>query len=105
LLPSLRSGDKLPTLKLGPKTTAAVVELQLEFDDFPKYQVALQNPSDQKTIWQRQTVSVKKGKTKVLRLQIPARLLRSNLYTLEVLGISAANSSEVISNYSFRVVH
>ena len=104
LLPSRRSGTKLPILKLQPDTYAAKIELQLESDDFSRYRVILRNSTDDQAIWQSLSTSIKKGKNKILRIEISGSLLKSNIYSLEVLGISHPNTPEIIGNYSFRVV-
>lgn len=104
LAPSLRGND-LPTLSIAPNTDTAAMQLELEGDDFAIYKVRLQNQADGRILWQSGKIkSQKRRAIKVLNVSFPAKLLKANIYTLEVSGISADGANEIIGNYSFRIV-
>ena len=102
LAPSLRDNNDLPTLSIPPKTDIAAMKLELEGDDFTAYRVRLQNQTDGKILWQ--SGKIKSKRNRFLNVSFPAKLLKSNIYTLELSGISADGTVEIISNYSFRIV-
>ncbi len=105
LLPSLRGGSKIQSLSLSEKITDAAIQLKLETDDYPSYRVNLIDPSSGKTLWRSETIKAKsKGANKQLNVGFPAKLLKSQIYTLQISGISADGKSEIISDYPFRVV-
>ncbi len=105
LAPSLRGNNQLQELLIPEKTDQVAIQLELEADDYKNYQVALQNQSNNRIIWQRGKIKSKtKGANKFLNISFPAKLLQSQVYSLEVSGISADGAKEIISDYSFRAV-
>lgn len=101
--PQLRGNDRLPTLKLSPKTDFALINLELESDDYPFYQAVLKDQSDGRVLWQSGKIKARKN-TKILSVKLSSELLKAQTYSLEVSGISPTGASEIISDYSFRVV-
>ena len=105
LTPNLRGNNQIQTLSIPAQTKVAVMQLELEPNDYNVYKVTLKNLSDDQILWQSSKLSAKvKGENKSLNLQLPAKLLKSNTYSLFVSGISAKGEAEIISNYSFRAV-
>ncbi len=105
LTPSMRGNNQLQTISIPANTDAAVVRLELESDDYPIYRVALKNLSDSRILWQSGKIKSKSnGANPILSINFPASLLKSQIYSLEVSGISADGSAEIISDYSFKVV-
>ena len=102
LAPGLRGNNDLPTLSIAQNTDVAAMKLELEADDFTAFRVRLQNQSDGKTLWQSGKIKSKRNRT--LNVRFPAKLLKSQIYTLEVSGVSANGAVEILSNYSFRIV-
>lgn len=105
LAPSLRGNNRIQTVSVSRETSGVVMQLQLESDDYKSYQVVLVNQSDNKNIWRSGTLKIKsKGENKLLNVPFPAKLLKSKTYSLQVSGISADGTIEIISDYPFRVV-
>jgi len=105
LTPQLRGSNQLPTLSISPQTDSAAMQLELESDDYAVYRVALRNPSDNRILWQSGRLKAKSGgENKRLNISFSTNLLKSQVYSLEVSGISADGTAEIISNYSFRIV-
>lgn len=100
LLPPLRGGNQLKTLSIPADVNLVNLQLQLETDDFPTYRAVLQNPTDNLVITQTRT----RAKNKFLNFQIPVKLLKSQIYLIEVSGIKSDGTAEIIGNYSFKVV-
>lgn len=104
LSPSLRGNNQLPSLSLPPKVDLVAMQLQLESDDYKSYRVALQNQTNGQILWQSGKIRSKtNGANKVLNLSFPAKLLKSQVYSLQVSGISADGATEIISDYSLVV--
>ncbi len=105
LAPSLRGDSRIQSLSISEAATDVALQLQLESDDYPAYRVVLTSQSSNKNIWQSKSLKPKgKGESKTLNLKIPAKLLKSQTYSLQVSGISAAGAVEIISDYPFKVV-
>jgi hypothetical protein len=103
LTPQLRGSSQLQTLQIPAKTNFAAMRLELELDDFPIYRVALKNQADGKILWQSgKTKSY--GKNKAINIRLPANLLKSQIYSLQVSGIAPNGEGETVSDYSFRVI-
>ena len=105
LAPQLRGGNQIQTLSIPAQTDSVKIGLELESGDYQSYRVALRNQSDNKIIWRSGAIKAKtSGANKRLNVNFPARLLRSQIYSLEVSGVAADGTVEIISDYPFRVV-
>ena len=105
LTPGLRGNNQIQTLSIPAQTDVAAMQLELEPNDYNVYKVILKSQSDNRILWQSGKLKAKiKGENKKLNLQFPAKLLKSNQYSLVVSGISTNGEAEIISNYSFRAV-
>ena len=105
LAPSLRGGSKIQSVSIPPRTGVVAVSLELETDEYTAYRAILRNPSDNRTLWSSGKIkSNKVGDGKRLKLNFPAALLKSGIYSIEVSGIAADGEAEIISDYSFRVM-
>jgi hypothetical protein len=104
LAPPLRGTSDIPNLSIPAKTDAVAAQLQLEADEFAAYRVALVNQSNQ-ILWQSGKIKAKQvGDGKVLNVRFPAKILKSQIYSLVVSGIGASGAAEEISSYPVRVV-
>lgn len=102
--PQLRRNE-LQTISIPAQTDSAAMQLKLESDDYAAYRVVLRNQANNQIIWRSGKLKTrKKGENKSLNISFPANLLKSQIYSLEVSGISADGTSEIIGDYSFRVV-
>lgn len=105
LLPLTRGVGQIPVITVPAQTDYVRLQLQLEFDDFPEYQVALTNPANNEIVWRSGRLKTRpRGKSKAISINLPARLLRPQNYDLEASGISRSGAAEFISSYPFRVV-
>jgi hypothetical protein len=104
LSPTLRSGS-LQTLSVPANTDYVAIQLELESDDYPSYRVILQELPSNKTLWQKGKLkTTTKGEVKVLNVSLQPNLLKSQTYTMQVIGLLASGDSEIVSNYTFKVV-
>ena len=105
LAPSMRGGSRIQTVSIPPRTATVAANLELETDEYTAYRAVLRNPSDNRILWQSGKIkSNKVGGNKRLKLNFPAALLKSGIYSIELSGIAADGEAEIISDYSFRSV-
>lgn len=105
LTPSLRGGGDLQTVSIPAQTTAIAMRLELEADDYAVYRAVLRDQADNRILWQSSKLKSKSGgENKRLDIGFPANLLKNQIYSIEVSGVSTDGTAETISNYSFRVV-
>ena len=102
LAPPLRGAGQVPTLSIRPGTSQVAAQLQLEAADYSAYRVALIDPAG-RALWQ--SGNLKPGTNrKMISVKFPARLLKSQNYSLRVSGVAAGGASEIVSDYPFKVV-
>jgi hypothetical protein len=105
---TLRAATRGPggpqTVAIPTEATIVKLQLPLEPDDFPRYDVALQEAATNQTLWRGgglQAISI--GGVKALSVTVPARLLQPKFYTIELTGVPAAGDPQYLSSYPFRV--
>lgn len=105
LFPPLRGGQKLVQVAIGPKTDIAAFTINLESNDYPSYRVELRDPDSGKSIWSGGLIKLGgKGGKSSLNVRVPAKLLKSQVYSFTVSGITADGTNEITGDYPFRVV-
>jgi hypothetical protein len=105
LIPQTRGASSLAALKLPAKAESVTMRLRLETNEFSAYRVALRDQSTNRIIWRSASLkAAAKGDSKILNVNLPARLLQNRIYALEVSGASASGADEFISSYPFRIV-
>ncbi|HEY7405176.1 MAG TPA: hypothetical protein VIB39_16745 [Candidatus Angelobacter sp.] len=104
LAPPTRGVGHIETVPIHKETDFIVLFLALESDDFPRYKVALKDPSSGRVMWQSAELesTVVNGK-KAVSASLPAGQLRAQTYIAELSGIGKAGN-EVAGSYPFRVV-
>jgi len=104
LLPPLRGGEKLPQLQVKPETTSASFNLDLEAGDYASYRVALVDQGSGKHIWQVSSLKPRGKGSRSLAINLPAKLLSTQVYSFAVSGTKQDGTTENIGDYPFRVV-
>jgi hypothetical protein len=105
LLPQTRATGPIATLAMRPGTDRVAFNLQLESNDFSRYQVALKDPATSHIIWRSNSIAAKPaGREATVSIIVPARVLKPQHYALELTGRGAARRAEVIGSYPFRIV-
>lgn len=100
LAPPVRSSPSLPTFNVPANAVEVMFVLQLESDDFSDYAVALKSQTG--SVLRR--INGIKAKNEALSFRIPANLIKPNIYTLTVSGVSGSGEAEIIGDYPFRSV-
>ncbi len=105
LTPPMRNSGQLPTLSLRPRTNEVAAQLQLEAADYSVYRVVLIDPANNQTLWRSGSLRPKiQGTRKAIGVSFRAGLLKAQNYVLQVSGIPAGGSAEIVGDYPFRVV-
>lgn len=103
LLPQLRGSNQPKTVSVSNQTDYLSVQLVLESDDYKTYRVTLQG--NNKIIWQSGNLKTRKrGDSKTLNLRLPAKLVKSQIYSFDVYGVGADGNTENLSSYTFKSV-
>jgi hypothetical protein len=103
LKPSLRSHNEVPSLPIPTNSPEVRMQLELESDDYVNYRVALTDESSSRDLWQSAVLKpTGSGEGKRLDVVVPAKLLRSQIYSLVVSGLTPDGNAEIVTNYPFR---
>ena len=101
LAPQTRGPGQLPTVALPVEADVLSLNLRLEAIGSPGYEAVLKNSSGQ-TIWRSRRIKASRNGT-ALRLMVPADLLKSQNYIIELSSFSSTGQREGAGSYSFRV--
>jgi hypothetical protein len=105
LPPPTRGISTLPSITLRHGADLVVLFLTLESDDFPAYRVALKEPGSNQVLWQSASMAATSaGEKKAVSVSFRAGLLKQQNYLVELTGVPARGSPELIGGYPFRVV-
>lgn len=105
LLAQTRGTGRVTPIAVPPGIDRAVLQLQLEFDDFPKYRAALKDPVTNQIVWRSPDLpAISLGGNRAVSAGLPASLLKPQNYALELTGIPANGPAELIGSYPFSVV-
>jgi hypothetical protein len=100
-----RSSSRAAAIAIPAQTDYVALQLELEPDDYPAYRAALLTQPDRKPAgWNREKLNSRAaGETKVIDISLPASLLKSREYILEVTGLSRSGEAGDSRYYTFRV--
>jgi hypothetical protein len=105
LSPQLRGAGPPTAVAIHAGSLQADFQLELEPGDFAEYRAQLRTPAESQIIWQSGALRpASRGETRFVPLSLPAAVLKPRHYTLELSGVTAIGSPEVLSSYSFTVV-
>jgi hypothetical protein len=105
LLPQTRSVGPIASISVPDGANLVALELRLESNGFARYQAALKDPGTNRIIWRRDRIMARGGdRMPTVALSIPASVLKSQHYSLELSGTSASGEAEVAGGYVFQVV-
>jgi hypothetical protein len=104
LAPQTRSISRLTTVSVPAAADLVTMQLELESGDQPVYRAELKALPGGQIVWSsgRLRPRAKDGGSAVV-VNLPPRLLKSQKYVIEVSGISASGSAEIVGSYPFEV--
>jgi hypothetical protein len=104
LSPETRAPGSI-AVKLPPENTRAAFDLRLESNDFRRYQATLKDPGTDRVLWQSQWMApTTRHDTSMVSIALPAHVLKTQHYTLELAGQTAAGRVDLAGSYVFEVV-
>jgi hypothetical protein len=101
LTPQMRGAGQLTDVSIPHNTERVSVRLELEPSDFKIFSVKLIDSSN-KELWR--SANMRPTVRNILIANLPARTLRPGVFRFTVSGLSSSAPSEIIGDYSFRVV-
>ena len=105
LLPQTRGIAPIPALAVPRGTGRVAFDLRLESNDFPRYQVGLRDPAVNKIVWRSGwIVAGSSAGQPTLRVTVPAGLLKSQHYTLDLTGRGIDARPTVAGSYAVEIV-
>lgn len=103
--PQTRAGGPIATVSVPPGAGEVTARLQLEFDEFPQYEAVLKDPATDATLWRLGGLRAGgEGAFQTVLVRLPASLLKTRNYSVELAGVSPDSAPEFIGNYVFRAV-
>ena len=103
LTPQTRGVSQIAAVTVPADTDYLAIELQLESEDYAGYRAILKAVADNQVIWRSGRLKTRSsGDIKVVGISIRPDVLKSSRYMVEVSGISADGSSEIIGSYGFQ---
>jgi len=105
LLPQTRSITSIPTLAIAPGVDRVTFDLRLEANDFSEYRAGLQDPATSRIVWRSGWIAPRStGSQSSIRVVVPAGVLKTQHYSLDLSGRAAGGSAEIVGSYAFQVV-
>ncbi len=105
LLPPTRGAGSIPTVSVPRGIDLVVFFLTLEADDFHAYRVGLKDPATNQTLWHSGDLkALSNGATRTVSISLAARLLKQQNYVIELTGLSARGTAELMASYALKVV-
>ncbi|PWT82540.1 MAG: hypothetical protein C5B57_08510 [Blastocatellia bacterium] len=105
LLAPKRGAGEITTIAIPPGTQTVTFRLELETDDFPRYQIAVKDAETDRIVSQSRSLrAASRGDAKSLSVTISAALLEPKRYAIDLSGVRPEGGSNFIGSYSFRVV-
>jgi hypothetical protein len=105
LLPQTRAIGPVTTLAVPQGVDRIALELRLEPNDFHDYRVALRDPGTSRIVWRSDRITARTtDDVPTVSAIVPASVLKAQHYSLELDGVSAGGSTEVVGTYVFQMV-
>ncbi len=105
LAPSLRGAGPLPVVSLPRDADLVVLKLELESGEFAKYRVTIEDAASRQDLWHSTELKpFPDGDRQAASFAIRPGLLKPKNYVVQLKGIRANGSEELVSTYPFRTV-
>jgi len=101
LLPASRASGKEKELRPPAGTSKIRLQLAVDSIDYRGFLVQIKDSQDRE-IFQQNTRPPRSSK--IVTITIPSKVLPTGAYSLQLSGISPEGSSELVGNYSFRIL-
>jgi hypothetical protein len=97
--------EQLPSVSTSSDTDLVIVKMELEVSEFSKYQVELEDSATRQILWTSARLEPLSDRgLKSVSCVFPAALLKRQNYLVQLSGIRANGTSELVTTYAFRAV-
>lgn len=105
LLPQTRGVGPLPIVAVGPGSRTVPIDLAIEGADPGPFEAALKDPATNQIVWRSgQLPAVPSRPPAVAPIAVPAALLKSQHYAIDLFARRAGQDSAFVGSYAFEVV-
>jgi hypothetical protein len=105
LLPQTRAIGSISTIVIPAGTDRVALELRLESADYSRYQIGLQDPATNDIVWRSGWIAAKPSADgPSISVFLPASVLKTQHYSLQLTGRGAGGSDEVVGSYVFQIL-
>jgi hypothetical protein len=105
LLPQTRSIGPISGVSIPSGADRIGLELRLESNEFPRYQVGLRDPAVNAIVWRSGWIAARSsGGENSVRVAIPSGTLKPQHYSLDLNGRRPGGGAEVVGSYVFEIV-
>jgi hypothetical protein len=104
LLPQTRGVTSVPILVVPTATSSVPLTLALEAPGGASFEVALRDPATNGTIWRSPSLAPQRVRqTPMVPVALPATLLKTQHYALDLFELRSGRAREFVSSYAFEV--
>jgi hypothetical protein len=105
LAPQMRGPSQIPAMIITAGVDYITLQLELESSEYSAWRAVLRPAPGQEPVWRSGRLSAHtRDDARIVTLSFPPRLLETRVYIVELSGISASGSEELIASYPFRVI-
>jgi hypothetical protein len=105
LAPQTRGLSQIPTIAIAAGVDYITLQLELESAEYSAWRARLRPASRQEFVWRSGRVGAyAREDAQIVTLSLPPRLLEAQIYIVELAGIRASGSEEVVGSYPFKVI-
>ena len=98
-----RSPADAPELVVSSRDAVIRLELVLDFDEFPRYDAAIQSADDRELVSRKGLRAHGPASQRAIVMEVPARRLPEGNYVVKISGRSSRNN-EPVAGYCFRLL-
>lgn len=104
LLPATRATGAIPILTVPARADRVHVELQLESNDSPAYQLSVRDPAVNDVVWRSGWIGATSSSPgqHAVPVSIPVRVLKPQHYSFDLSG-AASGSTRIVGSYAVEV--
>jgi len=104
LPPQTRGAGPIAGIAIAPGARTVDIDLQLDVDRFPRYEVAVKDPATDRIVWRSEPLMPDRmRRPPALGVVLPASVLKAQHYSIELSARGADGSAEAVGSYAFRV--
>ena len=103
LLPQTRDAGPVPAIALESGSGNVAFDLTLESVDFPRYEVALNDPGTGRAVWRSGVLTPRSTRPATVAVAVPASVLKPQHYSFDLSGRNAGGAVDIVGSYVFQV--